>query len=414
MVRMRHTSGLVAVAACSASAQQWTAIRLQPEGVLFSQVNAAGAGVQGGSFRSSSPLADLPVLWHGTSTSWTALASGAGTVGEVFGIWRGAQVGELSGHAVLWLGTPESRVDLQPLLLSEALAVRGNMQAGWVYYLPPGEEQAALWRGTSASYVDLHPPSAIRSFAYATDGVLQGGTVVWEPSTLGRATLWSGSAQSYADLGPPGMDSTIRGMVPGVQVGWTSAPGVGYRAAVWHGTLQSVRDFNGPLRGSRLFATTGSVHVGDGGSGTFAQAVINFGTPDAWIELHQFLAPGYSSFSGANAVYQDGPTIYVGGYAYGDASGAPEAFLWIGTAPCYANCDHSTTPPVLTVSDFTCFLNRFVAVDVYANCDQSTTPPPLTSSTSSAFSTASPQGVRDGFISAAHRYGWPGVMMARS
>jgi hypothetical protein len=45
--------------------------------------------------------------------------------------------------------------------------------------------------------------------------------------------------------------------------------------------------------------------------------------------------------------------------------------------PCYANCDGSTTPPVLNVGDFTCFLQKYAAADPYANCDQSTTPPVL-------------------------------------
>ncbi len=44
---------------------------------------------------------------------------------------------------------------------------------------------------------------------------------------------------------------------------------------------------------------------------------------------------------------------------------------------CYANCDASTTPPVLNVNDFTCFLNKFAAGDSYANCDASTSPPVL-------------------------------------
>jgi hypothetical protein len=45
---------------------------------------------------------------------------------------------------------------------------------------------------------------------------------------------------------------------------------------------------------------------------------------------------------------------------------------------CYANCDASTTPPILNVLDFSCFLNRFAAGDPYANCDGSTTDPVLT------------------------------------
>jgi hypothetical protein len=44
---------------------------------------------------------------------------------------------------------------------------------------------------------------------------------------------------------------------------------------------------------------------------------------------------------------------------------------------CYANCDGSTTPPILDVADFGCFINRFAAGDSYANCDNSTTPPVL-------------------------------------
>jgi hypothetical protein len=45
---------------------------------------------------------------------------------------------------------------------------------------------------------------------------------------------------------------------------------------------------------------------------------------------------------------------------------------------CYANCDGSTTVPILTVNDFICFQGRFAAGDSYANCDGSTTVPTLT------------------------------------
>jgi DNA-binding beta-propeller fold protein YncE len=48
----------------------------------------------------------------------------------------------------------------------------------------------------------------------------------------------------------------------------------------------------------------------------------------------------------------------------------------LGT-PCYANCDGSTTAPILNVADFTCFLNKFASADPYANCDGSTTSPVL-------------------------------------
>ena len=44
---------------------------------------------------------------------------------------------------------------------------------------------------------------------------------------------------------------------------------------------------------------------------------------------------------------------------------------------CPANCDGSTTPPVLNVNDFSCFLNKFAAGDAASNCDCSTTVPIL-------------------------------------
>jgi hypothetical protein len=47
------------------------------------------------------------------------------------------------------------------------------------------------------------------------------------------------------------------------------------------------------------------------------------------------------------------------------------------TGGCYANCDGSTTPPILNVADFVCFQQHFAAGDSSANCDGSTVPPVL-------------------------------------
>jgi hypothetical protein len=52
---------------------------------------------------------------------------------------------------------------------------------------------------------------------------------------------------------------------------------------------------------------------------------------------------------------------------------------WVARIPaiCYANCDNSSTSPLLNVGDFTCFVQRFSAGDTYANCDASTQAPVL-------------------------------------
>jgi hypothetical protein len=44
---------------------------------------------------------------------------------------------------------------------------------------------------------------------------------------------------------------------------------------------------------------------------------------------------------------------------------------------CYANCDQSTTAPILNIDDFTCFINRYAMGHPLANCDGSTTEPIL-------------------------------------
>jgi hypothetical protein len=48
-----------------------------------------------------------------------------------------------------------------------------------------------------------------------------------------------------------------------------------------------------------------------------------------------------------------------------------------GRPPCYANCDNSTTPPILNIADFVCYQSLFAAGSSLANCDGSTTPPIL-------------------------------------
>jgi hypothetical protein len=57
---------------------------------------------------------------------------------------------------------------------------------------------------------------------------------------------------------------------------------------------------------------------------------------------------------------------------------------------CYANCDASTTAPILNVADFTCFLQRYVQgcdspTPCYPNCDHSTQSPFLNMADFSCF-----------------------------
>jgi hypothetical protein len=74
-----------------------------------------------------------------------------------------------------------------------------------------------------------------------------------------------------------------------------------------------------------------------------------------------FPVDGWTS-TGASGAY----TIALNGTCYAESG-----------VQCYANCDSSTTIPVLNVGDFTCFLQRYANNDPYANCDNSTAIPVL-------------------------------------
>jgi hypothetical protein len=406
MSRFLWASPAILVAATSAGAQQWTAIRLHPDGHRASHVHAVTATAQGGYIVPSAPGAEWEAgYWSGSAAAWVRL-SPPGVGGEVRGIDETRQVGLVGTGigAVLWYGTPESRVDLRPpaTVRSGAVALHGDMQVGGVGY-SFFVSHAALWRGTAASFVDLHPPNAHgTSSAVATDGVQQGGEAGWftGPWIVQRATIWSGTAESYVDLRPGGTTSRVEGMASGVQVGWIAAQGTTH-AALWYGTPDSYVDLNPPGWSTLLLATTGTVHVGTGGSSGFARALVNFGTRESWFDLHQFLPPQYTSFSEANSVYQVGRTLYIGGSAESGTTGEKEAILWIGPVPCYANCDQSTQPPILTVEDFSCFINRFASaqwlpasqqITTYANCDGSTVAPVLNVEDFSCFINAFAQG----------------------
>jgi len=67
---------------------------------------------------------------------------------------------------------------------------------------------------------------------------------------------------------------------------------------------------------------------------------------------------------------------WIVGYGAG-GGGMYKSFVLRPREACYANCDGSSVPPVLNVSDFICFQTRFAAGDPYVNCDGSSVPPVL-------------------------------------
>jgi hypothetical protein len=86
-----------------------------------------------------------------------------------------------------------------------------------------------------------------------------------------------------------------------------------------------------------------------------------------------------SSFGsgGAQAIAVSSYTSNTGWGGGGNGGAIVVQFTFEEPAACYANCDGSTSAPVLNVLDFNCFINRFSAGETYANCDGSTSDPVL-------------------------------------
>jgi hypothetical protein len=183
-----------------------------------------------------------PFMWSGTAASavdLTPLTLGFGA-GRALATDGAQQVGfglqeiginAFNGpFAVLWTGTSDSAVNLNPpdSISSQANAVSGGQQVGFGYF----PHHALLWSGNVDSVVDLHPNGYAASEANATNGTQQAGSgfVGDFVTSVGNthALVWSGNAASAIDLNqflPTGFtDAAATGIdAAGNVVGWASA-----------------------------------------------------------------------------------------------------------------------------------------------------------------------------------------------
>jgi uncharacterized membrane protein len=343
-----------------------------PGGLVASSataVSADGMVVVGWSYGMSGPEA---VRWTdagglqslGTSTTYAFAASADGSV----------IVGYASGSAFRWTGSTGAQ-GLGTLpgggSYSEARGVSGDGEIV-VGIADPGDGTRAAYRWSAAT--------GMQAFLTAL-----GGSEAWGVSADGSAIVGIAGSDSYrftpgtgmqlvdpasqvfavsADgsvvVGGDGACGALRwtpaggvqclGALPGqnsaygtalaadgsVVVGWSREP---YRSFIWDGT-HGIRDLRDVL-------------------------VTNYGLDlTGWTLDYAF------------GISADGRVIVGQGT---NPCGNQEGWVVIlgPNSRCYANCDASTTVPVLNVGDFTCYLQHFAAGDSYANCDWSCAPPTL-------------------------------------
>lgn len=186
---------------------------------------------------------------------------------------------------------------------------------------------AAVWRGTSASFVNLNPPQSTESEAWACTDSIQVGHVRLG-SRANVAALWRGTAASFVDLSGGVSASLALGAHGNSQVGHRNS-----RAALWSGTAASFVDlnpsdalsFHSIARGVYDGYQVGSINHRP--SGQRPRAAFWEGTAASYVDLQQFLPSNYIS-SEATCISSDGSFIYVGGNAVRTGSSVQEAVVW--------------------------------------------------------------------------------------
>jgi probable HAF family extracellular repeat protein len=246
------------------------------------------------------------------------------------------------------------------------------------------------------------PGGTFASYGYGISGngqVIVGSSVT-DNGTIAFYWTQAGGMVSLGSLGVP------QGVTPfseayganadgSVIVGLSRSPlsgGSGWEAFRWTqaGGMVGLGDLPGGAVLSEGYATTpdGSIVVGKGG------VLGNCGPFGCTTAAHAFIWDAVNGMRDLNTLLPS-LGIDIGGWTLSEARGISangrvivgtgidpqtNTQAWrvdLGPVPCYANCDSSTTNPVLNANDFQCFLNKYAAGDPYANCDHSTVPPTL-------------------------------------
>jgi len=164
------------------------------------------------------------LLWPGSGKSFVDLHPRTLYFSEAYGI-RGSQVvgrggrsvgGDITAvHALMWPDAlPDRVVDLNPdgYEGSGAFATTGDRQGGYgILNGGHGVPRALLWSSTADSFVDVTPGWSDGGFILAMSGEQQVGILRVKPpeeSLQQHAALWSGTAASAIDLHPVGFTTS--------------------------------------------------------------------------------------------------------------------------------------------------------------------------------------------------------------
>jgi uncharacterized membrane protein len=415
---------LLAISGTAAAQPTFTGLGDLPGGQFYSEawgVSADGSAVVGGSIINGN------VLFGGTFAAfrWTAATGmvdiydvgGIGTVCKAYAaspdgnmVVGVAAYGTLSSYSAAFIWRPEvGAVEIGDIdggavngaargLSANGLFIAGQGQSdlgteGWRYDVTQSTFQGVGSLGGT--------PFTSNAYGISGDGLTVVGSSVTNNGTIAFRWTQAGGMVSIGSLPVPD------GVTPFSEAYTASADG-----SVIAGLSRSMVSGGNGWEAFRWTAATGMVDIGDlDGGGVLAQA--NAMTPDGSTIVgtggvqgncspfgcqtlgHAFIWDAQRGMRDLNDVLP-AMGLNLNGWVLNQATGiSADGRVIVGTGtdpqtntqawrvdlggppPCYANCDGSTSTPVLNVADFTCFLQKYAQGNPYANCDGSTTIPTL-------------------------------------
>lgn len=275
---------------------------------------------------SDSSLGSGYVVEYERAEGWQSLHPIAGVgYSQAIGFY-GNQIGTVNDgirdNAAIWNGSAASWVNLNPFGAASSLGygVHGSTQVGVATFA--GQRRAGLWHGTAQSWTSLHPAAFYSSEARAVHGARQVG-VVYLDEVVSHASLWSGTAQSWIDLHPStGADRSFAfGIYENQQVGSVVSENFGH-ASLWSGSAESRIDLNPP---GAVSSVASAIHedlqAGRATIDGLRRAGIWRGTSGSWVSI----GPDGATDSQADGVF-DGYQVGVSWFG-----NTPRASLWRGS-----------------------------------------------------------------------------------
>lgn len=371
-----------------------------------------------GRFNSAGPITSNIARWNGQSwaglqnvngrvlalTTFNGNLIAAGEFTSVTGTSNGQRIASWNGQtwSPLGVGIGYRKVNAVAVFddgSGPALYAGGDFQIAGGAFI----DNIAKWNGQTWSPLGSGVNNVVMAMtAYSGGGVnalYVGGHFANAGGVQGATFLarWNGQSWSTLPSQLGGSVNVLRVIGDDLYVG-------GYFLEAGGVPMHSIARFNGftwsPLGGGidgavlAIAEYQGNIYAG----GDFNSAGSVPGTADLAQWDGTTWSPVQTSANGINgdvyalAAFGGGvstnPALYAGGvFTVVDGITANRVARWNCLVPtCYPNCDGSTTPPILNVDDFTCFVNEFAGaqslthaqqVTHFANCDGSTTPPVL-------------------------------------